>query len=157
MTRVSLLVSNCSLTGAEPRFNQYEAQPSSKFKRPRQQAVSRRELGPCRLRRQPRARLPSKDVGPRQSAAQILPRSRGQPLHLCQPSSALLWKKLIFTNDSLLRMRMYLYRPILVSPHFWQTDKARFLKPTPFGLVHLPPAIKIGVSRGLTTRAQRFM
>ena len=24
---------------------------------------------------------------------------------------------------SLLRMRMYLYRPILGSPHFWQADK----------------------------------
>ena len=55
--------------------------------------VSRRELGPCRLRRQPRARLPSNDVGRRESPAQILPRSRGQPLHLCQPSSALLWGK----------------------------------------------------------------
>jgi hypothetical protein len=28
----------------------------------------------------------------------------------------------------LLRMRMKLYRPILGSPHFWLTDKARFLK-----------------------------
>ncbi len=36
--------------------------------------------------------------------------------------------KRIFTNDSLLRMRMDLYPPILGSPHFWQTDKARFLK-----------------------------
>src|SRR6266404_483807 len=71
----------------------HTAQPSSKFKRPRQQVVSRRELGPCRLRRQPRARLPSKDVGPQKSPAQLLPRSRGQPLHLCQPSSALLWGK----------------------------------------------------------------
>jgi hypothetical protein len=35
-----------------------------------------------------------------------------------------------FTNDSLLWMRMYLYRPVLGSPHFWQTDKAPpFLKP----------------------------
>src|SRR5258708_20226075 len=38
--------------------------------------------------------------------------------------------KRIFTNDSLLRMRMYLYRPVLGSPHFWQADKPpRFLKP----------------------------
>src|SRR5260370_21821055 len=36
--------------------------------------------------------------------------------------------KRIFTKDFLLRMRMYLYPPILGSPHFWQTDKARFLQ-----------------------------
>src|SRR5260370_1329631 len=31
--------------------------------------------------------------------------------------------KRIFTKDFLLRMRMYLYPPILGSPHFWQPDK----------------------------------
>ena len=51
------------------------------------------------------------------------------PLKLFSPStpSAIVSTpvgKRIFTNDSLLRMRMYLYRPILGSPHFWQTDKA---------------------------------
>ena len=61
--------------------------------------------------------------------------------------------KRIFTNDSLLRMRMYLYPPILGSPHFWQTDKARFLKEQrrcwaggqPLGSMATKNCLKIGV------------
>jgi hypothetical protein len=35
-----------------------------------------------------------------------------------------LFEKRIFTNDFLLRMRMYLYWPVLGFPHFWQIDEA---------------------------------
>ena len=57
--------------------------------------------------------------------------------------------KRIFTNDSLLRMRMYLYRPILGSPHFWQTDKAL----VDWSTIHQRP--KLACRGGLTTRAHR--
>jgi hypothetical protein len=42
---------------------------------------------------------------------------------------------------------MYLYRPVLGSPHFWQTDKApRFLKPRLFDWSTIHQRPKIGVS-----------